>query len=791
MKAGKTALLRTMLWLLCPVCAFAGGKREKTSIDFDWKFILNSDNPENAAPETPTTEWDDVQLPHDWSISLPFDLSLSGSCGHLPGGVGWYRKNIEINADDKGKLVSVLFDGIYSRSDVYVNGRHLGFRPYGFCFIEYDLTPYLNYGGDNIIAVRVNNPTHSDSIARWYTGAGIYRHAWLVKTSDVHVKTYGTYVTTPVITDDGTVVSVQTAVANETPCGKTVAISQKIADAEGNVLTQTKKEGISISGNGEYVAEQELRIDNPRLWSPEEPNLYTLYTTVYEGDEEKDIYETVFGVRSCVFTPDSGFVLNGRRLKLKGFCLHQDDASLGTALPLRSMERKLEIIKDYGVNAVRCSHNQPAPEFLDLCDRLGFIVIDEAFDKWKSGYYAEYFDEWWQEDLKNMLVRDRNHPCVALWSIGNELQEAYSDNPGCSRAKMLQDFVHEFEPTRQVCLAAQNNHNASFAGVTDVIGYNYLEARMLSDHRDYPERCFVVTEELPYYCGAEGNIRSYDTNNPWNIIEENDFIAGGFIWVGTDYIGEAVETSHGWPNGLFDVCMNEKARAAFHRAVWNTEPFISIAVRDNSLIGDYGRDLWQWPPIASTWNLPESYKGLVLEVQTITNCEKATLFLNGKVMGTKNTNEYPNHTISWFVPYTPGSIWVKGINGADTVASYALHTAGEAAKLAILPDRTELKADGQDLSYIKVELRDSNDVLVPDDDRIIRTKVEGEGRLIGFISSNLRRSAPFTSHSDATLYGRAMAIVQTTRREGKITVKFQAEGLQEPATVELNARKAP
>lgn len=228
------------------------------------------------------------------------------------------------------------------------------------------------------------------------------------------------------------------------------------------------------------------------------------------------------------------------------------------------MERKLEICKEYGVNAIRCSHNQPSPEFLDLCDRMGFVVIDEAFDKWKSGYYAQYFDAWWQEDLKNMLVRDRNHPCVVLWSIGNELQEAWDgSDTGCRRAAMLQDFVHGFEPSRQVCLAAQNRHNEKFSGVTDVVGYNYLEARMLSDHKKFPERRFLVTEELPYYCGAEGNIRSYDTNNPWNIIAENDFIAGGFLWTGTDYIGEAGWPSHGWPAGLFDICMVEKPRAAF------------------------------------------------------------------------------------------------------------------------------------------------------------------------------------------------------------------------------------
>lgn len=775
-------------WMLQYAC---GQKiiRQKECWDFDWKFVLNADDGRNRELLLEDKDWMEVQLPHDWSVSLDFDGKLSGCNGHLPGGIGWYRKTFEVSGKDKGKRISVLFDGIYNRSDVYLNGHHLGFRPYGFCYLQYDLTPYIIYGGKNVLAVRVNNPSDNDSIARWYTGSGIYRHAWLVKTAPVHVDEYGTYVTTTLQEGGEAEVSVRTTVANNDAESHGIYVKHCVKDSSGRTVAQSRKgKRLDIPAGGKADDHALLSVDDARLWSPESPNLYTLYTSVCQGNREIDRYETVFGIRSCEFTADKGFILNGKRVKLKGFCLHQDDASLGAALPLRSMQRKLQIIKEYGVNAIRCSHNQPAPEFLDLCDQMGFIVIDEAFDKWKSGYYAEYFDEWWQRDLRNMIVRDRNHPCVVLWSIGNELQEAWDgSDTGCRRAAMLQDFVHELEPTRQVCLAAQNRHNERFSGVTDVVGYNYLEARMLSDHKKFPERRFLVTEELPYYMGAEGNIRSYDTDNPWNVIAANDFIAGGFIWSGVDYIGEAGWPSHGWPTGLFDICMIEKPRAAFHRAMWNDKPVVGMAVRDNALDIDHGRDLWQWPNMTTMWNFPRSYDGLVVEVVTTTNCEKVVLFQNGNVMGVKNTSDYPNHTIVWNLPYKRGTLVAKGVNGTDTLAVCEMRTAGNPVELHVEADRSELVADGQDLSYVQVELRDENGVLVQHDDRMVTARLEGEGRLIGFINSDLRRTTPFTSRQDKTYFGRAMAIVQTTRQPGDIRLSFEVEGMSRPITVSLKS----
>lgn len=771
----KKTLLTTLLIFSTLSLLAQKNPRTKECFDEDWLFHLTMERgAEKQAGERlreATEGWERVQLPHDWSIHMIPDSRLTGCNGHLRGGVGEYKKVFRVPAADRGRAISILFDGIYNRSDVYINGHHLGFRPYGFVQIEYDLTPYLKFGEENELYVRVNNPSDNDSIARWYTGSGIYRHAWLVKTSPVHIATNGTYI----VTKDNRKVIIKTDIVGAAAKPKVV---HQIVDAQGKTVAKG-------------TDNEEIDIPNPHLWNGmDDPYLYKAVTLLYDGSKLVDRQETAFGIRTVEFTSNEGFLLNGKRLKLKGFCLHQDDACLGAALPLRSMERRLELFKAYGVNAVRCSHNPPAPEFLDLCDQMGFIVIDEAFDKWKSGYYKEYFDEWWQQDMANMILRDRNHPSVAIWSIGNELQEAWdSSDEGVQRAQMLQDFVHQLEPSRQVCMACQNNHQEKFAGVTDVVGYNYLEARMLSDHRRFPDRKFIVTEELPYYCGAEGNIRAYDTNNPWNIIAENDFIAGGFLWTGQDYVGEAGWPSCGWPTGLIDLSGTEKAQGIWHRAMWNEgTPVVGIAVRDEGLDIDHGRDLWQWPNMAAIWNFPFRYEGLVMEVQTITNCEKVQLAINGKVMGEKQTKDFDNHTIVWHVPFTPGHIEARGINGSDTVAYYDIRTASDPVSLRATADRTTLKADGQDLSYIQLQLMDKDGIPVPHKNLRIKGSIEGEGKLIGLINNDLRRTTPFTSTQDITHFGRAFAIVQTTRKAGKIRLKLEVENFSEPYYVDMESR---
>ncbi|MDR1121300.1 MAG: DUF4982 domain-containing protein [Dysgonamonadaceae bacterium] len=758
--------------------------RIKDNFDFDWKF-RSGDHPDFAKTQQDDTGWQDVQLPHDWNIKQEFDRKGDGSAAYLPEGIGWYRKTFKIPAAYRGKQIFILFGGISFQSDVYINGKHLGFRPYGFCSIEYDLTPYINFGGSNTIAVRANT---TGGRPRWYAGAGIYRHVWLQIVNPVHINTYGVYITTPSVDSTKAEIQMITAVSNETGEEHTVTVSQRVIDASGKQVAQSRQEKIKIAPETAVDLKQNFTLNSPKLWSIENPAMYQMETTVKSGNKTIDVYTTSFGVRTFKFDKDKGFFLNGKHIKLKGMCLHEDAGALGVAIPDRANERRLEILKEYGCNAIRCAHNPFSAEFLDMCDRMGFIVIDEAFDKWKSGYYAKYFDEWWQKDLSDMILRDRNHPSIVLWSIGNELQEAWSENEGVGRARMLQDYVHQLEPTRPVMLAAQNGHNEKFAGVTDVIGYNYLEARMLSDKKKFPERICLVSEELPYFRGEEGNIRSYTPLNPWQIIEENDFIAGGFIWSGVDYLGEAGYPGKGWPNGLFDVCMFEKPRAAYHRAKWNEEPTVRIAVADQSLDIEHGRDLWQWPKLAAHWNFPQNYLGLIMEIRTTTNCESVELYFDDKLMGKAKTADFTNNTIVWYLPYRPGKLVAKGYNGNRDVATYQLVTSKQTQQAELKADRTEIKADGQDLSFITVELYDENENPVQTDDKKLTVTVEGEGKLLGIDNGNLRREKSFSGNTLKTSWGKALIIVQSTRKAGKMLVNVQMEGAEKPYIVEIQTK---
>lgn len=772
------------------------GPRHRQSFDYDWKFSL-SDDSHYSEVQFDDSQWQDVQLPHDWNIlqervkvaDPKAGIFPDGSAAGLPDGIGWYRKHFSVPASDKGLVYEILFDGIFMQSDVYLNGQHLGFHPYGYSSVHYDLSPYLNYGGDNIIAVRTDT---KGGRPRWCAGGGLYRHVHLIKTSPLHIPVYGTYVTTPVVSAESAEVNVVTTIKNQAAKDQSVLVIQRILDASGvQVAKETlKPQEVQINGNAEVGCK--LLVKNPHLWDVNDPYLYTVETTFKVGGKVMDVYTTTLGIRTMEFTSDRGFLLNGKRLKLQGLCFHSDGGIFGNAVPTRFFERRLEIAKEYGCNAIRCAHNQPSAEFLDLCDQLGFVVIDEAFDKWKSGYYAKYFDQWWESDLKDMILRDRNHPSIALWSIGNELQEAWDDstNVGVERSLMLSDFVHKLEPTRPTILAAQNNHQFKFAKTTDVTGYNYLEARMLSEHKADPSRKVVVTEELPYYCGEEGNIRAYSTINPWNYIKDNDFVAGGFIWSGPDYLGEASSNSYGWPNGLFDINMLEKPRAAYHRAMWNPTPMVHIAVPCTEADIDMGRDLWQWPRIVSHWNLPDSYLGMVIPVQTVTNCEKVELICNGRSMGIRETKDFVNNTIIWNVSYTLGSIEARGYNGDELVATYQLKTAGDPVAAQVLPDRTMLKADGQDLSHILVQLVDADGVPVCHQEKNISVSVEGDIRLIGIDNGDMRNQNKDTYRVNPSIsyFGHAMIYVQSLPKSGAGRVKVSVEGIEAPYVIEISSK---
>ncbi|MDR1818435.1 MAG: DUF4982 domain-containing protein [Puniceicoccales bacterium] len=768
----------------------------KRCFDFGWKFQLG-DNAGFAKADFNDAGWQDVQLPHDWSIHLPAASRYSQSNGFRPGGVAWYRKHFKVTAGDgtgangnaQNKKITILFDGVYHQSDVYLNGRHLGFHPYGYTGFEYDLTPYLSTGGDNVIAVRID---HSRPSSRWYSGSGIYRHVWLRTTNAVRVATWGTYITTPRITENAAEVRIKTTVENNTAGGtldgngRKVVVEQRVFDAAGNVVAQNEK-AVTLTGKTTDIA-QALSVARPALWSPETPNLYSVRTVIKDAEfkTEIDSYASTFGIRSIKFDPDKGFSINGKAVKLKGICMHHDHGALGTAVPDRANVRKLEILKAAGCNAIRTSHNPPTPEFLDACDKLGFLVIDEAFDKWKGGYYAKYFDAWWKKDLAAMILRDRNHPSVILWSIGNETNEQWDKGTtGTKRLIMLRDFVRELDPTRLVSAAlapSQLSFNKNgFADALDVVGLNYQEQFFEDFHKDYPKRIFFGTEVFPYYRSSKARIREYDERNPWYDAANNDYVAGSFIWTGIDYLGESAGwPSRGWSTAPWDTCMFEKPYAAFFKAVWNPDkPLVSISVVDQSLNIDSGKDHWTTPLSASHWTFPQ-YEGYILHVQTRTNCDEVELWVNNAYMGKRNLADFKNNTIDWRVRYQSGKIIAKGWKNGKVVTTDVLRTAGKPAKIALVPDRTTIASDGQDLVFIRVELQDEKGVVVPNADTQIKFSVRGGGKLVGLDNGDLRNNESYKGDSHSTYFGKLLAIVQSNLGDATpVTVCASASGLPE------------
>ena len=777
-------ILSAVLFVCLSAQTIQAQNRIRENFDFDWQFHLGEDTDAMKPGFSPAGwQWEEIQLPHDWSIKLSFDEREGGAGGFLPGGTGLYRKEFIVPASWRGKKVSVVFDGVYHQASIYLNGEQIGYHRYGYTSFEYDLTPYLHYGGEkNVLFVRVDREEKS----RWYTGSGIYRHVWLQATDPVHVAMWGTYVTTPSVTEENADIHIVTTVVNDDEENKNIRVVQTLLDKDrkpvriGNRAI-SHEERLTLGAKDTANVSQAFQLNSPHLWSIDDPYRYFVETTVKAGSRTVDTYVTPFGIRYFEFDKDKGFFLNGQHMKLQGVNLHQDAGLLGVAVPDRSVERRLQLLKEFGVNAIRCSHNPPSPNFLEICDTLGFFVIDEAFDKWKSGYYEAFFDASWQQDIGDMVIRDRNHPSIFLWSIGNEVAEATDPVIGPQRAAMLRDFVRALEPTRPTTMAIQDGALDGIAGVVDVIGYNYIEPRLLLDRVKFPERTYYVAEAYPYYSAVRPeDHRDYVPRNPWNDVLENDYILGSFIWAGVDYIGE----SSGWPNkgwtcSPFDICMFERPAAAYHRTVWKNEPMVKLAVVDPSLDIAAGKDHWQYPMMADHWNFPYA-DSRILEIHSMTNCEEVRLIVNGKDFGKRTAAEYLNNTVIWFQPFRRGLMEAIGYIGGEEVCRDSLVTSNETHHLALSPDLETLRADGQDLSHITLELYDEDGVRVQTDDRRLTVTVEGEGRLRGIDNGDLRREGSFTGNTLSTYFGKALILVQSTRKAGMIRVKVEMEGADQP-----------
>ena len=760
--------------------------RAIVSFDAGWRFLKN-DAPGAERPDFDDSAWRGLDLPHDWSIEGPFekDNPTARSGAFLPAGIGWYRKAFIQPGADRGRRVFVEFDGVMANSEVWINGVELGHRPNGYVSFRYELTGHLTFDGrPNLLAVRADNSLQPAS--RWYAGAGIYRHVRLVVTDPVHLENGSTFVTTPEISAAQAIVRAESAVVNQSGAAREVWLETDLLDPAGRSVRTGRMEARTIAPGETAAFRQDLPVEAPRLWNPERPELYTAVTRVRTGDGTLDEERTSFGIREFHFDAATGFWINGKNLKLKGVCLHHDASALGAAVPLRAWERRLGMLRQVGVNAIRTSHNPPAPEFLDLCDRMGFLVMDELFDTWtlakRSGDYHLYFDDWALIDTRDTVRRDRNHPSVVLWSAGNEIRDTTKPELAKRVLRSLLEVFHGNDPTRPVTQGifrpnASGDYENGFADLLDVVGQNYRENELLAAHRQKPARKILGTENghaLPAYLA----------------LRDNPPLAGQFIWTGFDYLGE----SQGWPQvafpyGLFDRAGTPRPAAFQRRSWWDDRPMVYAVRRissDAAQLKDPGYGSDRRPQVLfPDWN-PSPTGPHEENVEVYSNCEEVELLLNGQSLGAKKrpADESPRN---WRVAYAPGTLRAVARNRGEIVATHELRTAGKAARLALSADRPEIAPEWDDTCYVEATVVDENGVPVPAASDRIAFQIEGPGRIAAVDSGDNASHEPFQASERRAYQGRCFALVRATAPEGAITVTASAPGLA-AASVELRAR---
>ncbi len=795
----RTAPFAILLFTTTTLIA-ATAPRFRENFDFDWRFHLG-DVSEASQAAFEDKSWRELNVPHDFSAEGEFSRTNASGTAYLPGAIGWYRKHFLAPSAWKEKLVSMEFDGVAMNSEVWINGHYLGKHPYAYSTFGYDLTPYLRFGETNVIAVRVDHSQIADS--RWYMGSGIYRHVWLIATEKMHVARHGVFITAPNVSAQNATVEIQTQIQNETARSERIKLITELFAPNGEVKQRLTNE-VSLSPKGDSLVTQTSNMAAPALWSPDFPNLYRARTIVRSDNQTLDETETPFGIRSIRFDAQQGFFLNGQPMKFKGICAHHDAGVLGAAVPDKVLERRLRLAKEIGCNAVRTSHNPMVPELYELCDRLGLMVMDEAFDewtgakhKWLEGWnrgtpslhgYAEYFDQWAETDLREMVTRDRNHPSVILWSIGNEVD--YANDPFsyptdgiqfdpkkpsaeilAKTAPRLIKVVRECDSSRPITAALANipaSDATGLADLLDVVGYNYQIPQLEKDLALYPNRKFVGSE----------------TGQGLDYVEaaRNTRVAGQFLWVGFDFLGEGgVWPSRGSEAGVFDTCGFLKPRAFVRQALWSEKPVVLLAVRAGRGTRGGGRF---GGTLESHWNWENDSRSS-LPVEACSNCKSVELFLNNESLGRKDASEATNCIFRWNVPFKRGELKAVGQDG-DKVVETRLVTAGKPGRIELVPDKTSLAADGADVAHVELRLVDESGALVPNGDALCSVEVTGAGRLLGLDNGDQRDMTPLKSRSRKLNRGRALAYVQSSRRAGTIELKVTAPGLPE-AEVQFKA----
>ncbi len=760
--------------------------------DSGWRFRLGGQSGGQAVFDD--SQWRLIDLPHDWSIEdlpgtdSPFNPDAIGqeSTGFTVGGTGWYRKTFKIPQDMKGKHFIILFEGVYMNAEVWLNGRSLGVHPYGYTSFWYDITDRIQYGRDNVLAVKVNNEGRN---TRWYSGSGLYRHVWLNVSSPVHIVTWGTSITTPEVNSGSAKTVIKTTIENKSTDNVEVRLNSRIISPDGGESGSVETRQLIVAGETQTF-DQSVSISNPKLWSTETPNLYKVVSEVFNGSDLVDQKETTFGIRTISFDAVNGFQLNGKPMKLKGGCVHHDNGPLGARAYDRAEERRVELLKASGYNAIRCSHNPPSPAFLDACDRLGMLVIDEAFDMWREGKnmfdYHLFFNDWWKNDIESMVLRDRNHPSVIIWSIGNEIPNTQKPEVA-GVAKMLAEHVRGIDPSRPVT-AAENNitdgKDPYFAAL-DIAGYNYATNKYTSDHARLSRRIIVCTESFPS--------QAFDY---WMGAIDNSFVIGDFVWTSFDYMGEA---SIGWRGfastgkfypwnlafcGDIDICGWKRPQSYYRDALWK-ENQLSIFVKPIVPSFKDARNLWWlWDDAVADWNW-EGNENQPLDVSVYSSCEQVELFLNGKSLGKKPTNRTTKFIATWQVPYQSGKLKAIGYRGRKQVNVSELATSGKVTKLKLTADQVKLKADGQDLSYITVELSDASGIRNVKAEDLVKFEVEGPGTIVGVGNANPISLESNQQSQRKAWQGRCLVIVKSDNQPGKIVLKATTEAADAPASLEL------
>lgn len=808
--------MKKLIFFLCffNVCHLFAQPRERLCFDEDWLFILGNDV-KMSLNDYDDSKWRKLDLPHDWAIEGDFSASNSSGAGGgaLPGGIGWYRKHFKLTDTNKFEKFFIEFDGIYMNSTVYLNGHKLGSRPYGYSSFEYDLTPYLNINGDNVLSVKVDNSDQPNS--RWYSGCGIYRHVWLTKTHALHVAHWGTHVET---TSQGDV-TIRVELKDESLSGVKPLIRNTIYDAKGKV--------VSTKMNGKTT--QMMKVKNPVLWSIDNPYVYQVKTEIIINKQVVDEYYTTTGFRSFKFDAQKGFFLNGKSMKINGVCNHHDLGCLGSALNEDALHRQLKMLKEMGCNAIRCSHNPPAPELLNMCDTMGFIVMDESFDMWRRrktrNDYARFFDEWHERDLTDLVLRDRNHPCILMWSIGNEVLEQWSSaeadtltleqanlilNAGHDAStlakegnlsvnslltKHLAEIVRRYDSTRPIvagCNEPSPNNHLFKSGAIDVIGFNYHRQWVKDVPTNFPNKPFIMTETVSalqtrgFYkmpsdsvyiapdrwdkpftdpsmmCSAYDNSHapwSSTHEETWEIVKHTPYCGGQFIWTGWDYIGEP--TPYGFPArssyfGIIDLAGFPKDVYYMYQSEWTNKDVLHLFPH------------WNWIP------------GQTIDMWCYYNhADEVELFINGRSQGVRSKKDDHQYHVMWRVSFEPGEVKVVARKDGLQVGEKIIKTAGSPYQIRLTSDRNVLQANGKNLAFVTVEVVDKDGNLCPNAENQIFFDVEGEAIIAGVDNGCQTSMERFKDNKRKAFFGKCFVVLKSSKQKGNIRLTAKGVDLKE------------